>query len=90
MKYTSTRDTSLQVTFSNAILDGIAPDGGLYVPQDLPIFDPSEFSETEPQNWSKERYLGNNAKYYSCRSSDSSSFDNTTEVDFHPVSLLVL
>lgn len=36
MKYTSTRDSSRQVDASAAILKGIAPDGGLFVPQAFP------------------------------------------------------
>ena len=36
MKYLSTRDPNLSVTASAALLRGIAPDGGLYVPESLP------------------------------------------------------
>ncbi len=34
-KYISTRDEQTVITSSQAILNGLAPDGGLYVPQDL-------------------------------------------------------
>ncbi len=46
MKYISTRGDSEKVTASKAILRGIAPDGGLYVPVSLPKPDKSlkEFS----------------------------------------------
>ncbi|HHT81678.1 MAG TPA: threonine synthase [Spirochaetales bacterium] len=36
MKFVSTRNASLQVTASEAILQGLAPDGGLYVPESFP------------------------------------------------------
>ena len=34
--YHSTRNTDLKATASEAILAGIAPDGGLYVPEQIP------------------------------------------------------
>ena len=37
MRYCSTRDTSLSTGFSEAVLQGLAPDGGLYVPGTVPI-----------------------------------------------------
>jgi len=43
MKYISTRGKAPAVSFSEAILNGLAPDGGLYVPQEWPTFDPDEF-----------------------------------------------
>ena len=36
MLYTSTRDSSVRVTASKAITDGISPDGGLYIPMQIP------------------------------------------------------
>lgn len=36
MFYTSTRDNSVKVTASKAITDGISPDGGLYIPVEIP------------------------------------------------------
>lgn len=36
MRYTSTRDRMLSVTFEQAICSGYAADGGLFVPQMLP------------------------------------------------------
>ena len=36
MLYTSTRDSSVRVTASKAITDGISPDGGLYIPVEIP------------------------------------------------------
>ena len=34
--YTSTRDNNVKVTASKAITDGISPDGGLYIPLEIP------------------------------------------------------
>ena len=39
--YKSTRDDSVKVTASQAILQGLAPDGGLFVPESIPSFDKS-------------------------------------------------
>ncbi len=39
MKYTSTRNSQLQIEASEAILKGIAPDGGLFVPTAIPAMD---------------------------------------------------
>ena len=38
MNYTSTRDNSVKVTSAYAIATGISPDGGLYVPENIPAF----------------------------------------------------
>ena len=39
MIYHSTRNASLVSDSCRAVLEGLAPDGGLYVPQQLPQFD---------------------------------------------------
>jgi threonine synthase len=36
VKFASTRDPALAVSLARALVDGLAPDGGLYVPQALP------------------------------------------------------
>ncbi len=36
MRFYSTRDSSIQASFETALLDGIAPDGGLYYPSHIP------------------------------------------------------
>ncbi len=41
--YTSTRDASTRVGFGQALLQGLAPDGGLYVPTRWPQLQPSDF-----------------------------------------------
>lgn len=43
MRYISTRGRSTPVTIGRAIAAGLAPDGGLYVPEVLPRLDPSAF-----------------------------------------------
>ena len=37
--YKSTRGNEEKVTASRAILEGLAKDGGLFVPEELPVFD---------------------------------------------------
>ena len=44
MKYISTRGLAPEVSSTEALLNGIAPDGGLYVPAEIP-------SETALPNW---------------------------------------
>ena len=44
MKYRSTRDRGLQVALSQAIRDGLAGDGGLYVPVSMPYVGPGSFA----------------------------------------------
>jgi len=41
MRYTSTRDSSVSCSFEEALCSGYAPDGGLFVPTELPKIDPS-------------------------------------------------
>ncbi|MBL4616784.1 MAG: threonine synthase, partial [Robiginitomaculum sp.] len=44
MKFISTRNQAEPVTASRAILEGIAPDGGLYAPEFFPQFTVNDFS----------------------------------------------
>lgn len=48
MKYTSTRDASISCSFEQALTGGYAPDGGLFVPEQLP-----QLSASTLQAWSK-------------------------------------
>ncbi len=43
IKYYSTNRRSAEVSFQEALLIGIAPDGGLYLPVSFPVFSPDEF-----------------------------------------------
>ena len=47
MKFKSTRNSSIQCTFEEAICSGYAPDGGLFVPELLPTID-----DTTLKRWS--------------------------------------
>jgi threonine synthase len=44
MKFISTRGQSPAVTFGEALAQGLAPDGGLYVPERWPSIPPAEFA----------------------------------------------
>jgi threonine synthase len=48
MKYVSTRGKSPAVGFAEAFAQGLAPDGGLYVPESLPSLPPSMLLEEGP------------------------------------------
>ncbi len=45
MRFCSTRDSSIRITGTEAIVGGIALDGGLYVPVDMPIFSKAKLCE---------------------------------------------
>ncbi len=47
MKYSSTRTQTLQSDFVTALLQGLAPDGGLYVPQLFPQVQPQIWQEAD-------------------------------------------
>lgn len=51
MKYYSTRDRSTPVSFSAAALNGLASDGGLFIPQEIPQFSPSVRSSLGTMNF---------------------------------------
>lgn len=51
MRYKNTRDSSVSVTASQAILRGIAPDGGLYVPESLPWLSYNDFKTLEKADY---------------------------------------
>lgn len=54
MEYTSTRDDALRVSASQAILQGLAPDGGLFVPTEFPQVRAEDFCGlTYPQTAEK-------------------------------------
>lgn len=51
MRYTSTRNNKISVLSYQAILNGISPDGGLYVPTELPSFSNSDLSRMQALNY---------------------------------------
>lgn len=44
MKYISTRGQAPELDFEDAVLTGLASDGGLYVPKELPVFSPEKIA----------------------------------------------
>ena len=40
MRYVSTRGKSPDLSFEETMLTGLAPDGGLYVPENVPVLPP--------------------------------------------------
>ena len=44
MKYISTRGQSPALSFSEILLGGLAPDGGLYLPENYPQFNDADLS----------------------------------------------
>ena len=55
LKYIGTRDKNITATASQAILRGICPDGGLYIPEEIPQMEKSleELTKLVPPecNW---------------------------------------
>ncbi|MFL6257535.1 MAG: threonine synthase [Pyrinomonadaceae bacterium] len=57
MKYVSTRSSSPSVGLSEAIQTGLAPDGGLYVPEHFPKFKVEDFAGLEALSGIAEKFL---------------------------------
>lgn len=51
MRYISTRGETPSVSFSEALLTGLAPDGGLYVPEEWPFFTAAELRDFRELGW---------------------------------------
>ena len=51
MKYISTRGQSPALTFSEILLGGLAPDGGLYLPESYPQFSDADLSTMRGMNY---------------------------------------
>jgi threonine synthase len=51
MMYVSTRGTAPKVDFKTAVLNGLAPDGGLYVPETMPQFTPQQIAALAPLSY---------------------------------------
>ena len=51
MKYISTRGQSPALTFSEILLGGLAPDGGLYLPETYPQFSDTDLSKMRSMNY---------------------------------------
>jgi threonine synthase len=59
MKYLSTRGKAPEAVFADVLLDGLAPDGGLYVPAEWPALGPEELAAagTQPYATTAEEVL---------------------------------
>ena len=55
LHYKSTRDSNVYVTASEAILAGLAPDGGLFVPEQIPALSVS-LDELKKMNYQETAY----------------------------------
>lgn len=44
MRYISTRGTAPELSFADVVLAGLASDGGLYVPSDVPVISPQQWT----------------------------------------------
>ena len=51
MKYLSTRGHSPALSFSDVLLGGLAPDGGLYLPEKYPQFDDADLTAMREMNY---------------------------------------
>ena len=51
MKYLSTRGHSPALSFSDVLLGGLAPDGGLYLPEKYPQFDDADLTAIREMNY---------------------------------------
>ena len=51
MQFISTRGLAPQTSFSDVLLAGLAPDGGLYLPQSWPQFSPSQIAAFKGQRY---------------------------------------
>ncbi len=56
MKYVSTRGASNLGHFSEVLLTGLAPDGGLAMPERIPAFSPAELEELRPLSYPELAY----------------------------------
>ena len=51
MKYISTRGRSPKLNFSEVLLGGLAPDGGLYLPEHYPNFTDDELNDMRDMSY---------------------------------------
>ena len=57
MKYISTRGKSPALDFNEILLAGLAPDGGLYVPEEIPKFSEAEIKDMSSLSYSELAFL---------------------------------
>ncbi len=51
MRYISTRGQAPEIGFEDALLTGLAPDGGLYMPAAWPVFSPANLRDLRRLSW---------------------------------------
>lgn len=90
MKYASTRQGSPVLNFEDTILQGLAPDGGLYVPEFLPQFSVSEIKEMKKLNYQDLVYkiitpfIGNEISEIKLREIINKSYQNFSHAAIAP------
>jgi threonine synthase len=57
IKYFSTNLKASKVTFSEALLKGLAPDGGLYMPEEIPLLTPNEIASFREKEYHEIAFL---------------------------------
>ena len=53
MHYISTRLNSPKLSFLDVVIEGLANDGGLYVPEFIPVFDESKLNQMQNLEYSE-------------------------------------
>ena len=56
MKFYSTNDRTNRASFRNAVIKGLADDGGLYMPEQIPVFDSTFLSELKKYSFAEIGY----------------------------------
>ena len=56
MKYISTNGSSPAVSFREAVILGQAPDKGLFMPEEIPVFPESFFEKLPDLSWAEIAY----------------------------------
>src|SRR5450759_4694328 len=57
IKYYSTNRKSPEVTFQEALLQGLAPDGGLYMPVSIPVLTPGEIESFSSKTYAEIAFI---------------------------------
>lgn len=55
--YNSTRNNDIKVSASEAIINGLAPDGGLFVPEDFPLIDRFDLLKLSQMKYNERAYF---------------------------------
>ena len=91
MKYFSTRNSKLNKTFDEIIIEGLAPDGGLYMPKSWPKIDIEKIINNKDISYSKltstiiKNYVGNTISELELESIANDSYKNFTHNKIAPL-----